>query len=122
MILANTPLRANRALNRFKTTLRRQYDETLKQAMGDGHFDAIFLSEDGQLVEGCRSTLFLEIDGQLYTPPLSVGALDGVCRRRLLRSGLARERRLKRADLTIAERIYLGNALRGLVEVRLTGD
>lgn len=122
VILANTPLRANRALNRFKTTLRRQYDETLKQAMADGHFDAIFLSEDGQLVEGCRSTLFLEIDGQLYTPPLSVGALDGVCRRRLLRSGLARERRLKRADLTIAERIYLGNALRGLVEVRLTGD
>lgn len=119
IVLAGEPLQADLALNRFKTTLRRQYDETLKRVMSAGHFDALFLGQGGQLVEGCRSTVFLEIDGSLFTPPLSSGALDGVCRRRLIRAGRARERRLTLGDLQRAERVYMGNALRGLIEVRL---
>jgi len=119
VVIADTPLRADLGLNRFKTTLRSQYDDTLKQVIADGHFDALFFNADGQLVEGCRSTVFVDIKGQLYTPPLSSGALDGVCRRRMLRSGWARERRLTRTELINARRIYLGNALRGLIEVRL---
>jgi len=119
VVMADTPLQADLALSRFKTTLRHPYDATLKRAMSNGHFDALFFNARGELVEGCRSSVFLELDGHLLTPPLSVGALDGICRRRMLREGLATERRLTRNDLLAATRIYMGNALRGLVEVRL---
>lgn len=122
VVVTKTPLEADLSLSRFKTTLRRQYDNTLREVVKQGHFDAIFTGHGGELVEGCRSTLFLRLGEHLYTPPLSSGALDGICRQHLLRCGLARERKLTLPDLASAQRVYMGNALRGLVEVRVLGE
>lgn len=119
VILSDSVLDADDALLRHKTTARSLYDGELARAMAAGHFDLLYFNGRGELAEGARSSVFLELDGRLWTPPLSSGLLDGVWRRLMLDEGRAQERVLTRADLRRASAIYLGNALRGLQQVRL---
>jgi para-aminobenzoate synthetase/4-amino-4-deoxychorismate lyase len=105
-------------LRRHKTTARAIYDEALRTLPADtGLFDVVFLNERGEVAEGARSNVFVERDGVLLTPPLSSGALPGVLRASLLDQGKAREAVLCRDDLQ--GDFWLGNALRGLIPVRL---
>ena len=105
-------------LRRHKTTARAIYDEALRNLPADaGIFDVVFLNERGEVAEGARSNVFVERDGVLLTPPLGSGALPGVLRASLLAQGKAREAVLCRADLN--GEFWLGNALRGLIPVRL---
>ncbi|MBX9630658.1 MAG: aminodeoxychorismate synthase component I [Burkholderiales bacterium] len=101
-----------------KTTARALYDRELARVAAAGHFDAVFLNTAGRVAEGARTNVILELDGTLVTPPLEDGVLDGVMRRRLLAQGHVRERSVDLADLRRAERIFVSNALRGLIEVR----
>ncbi|MBT0961569.1 aminodeoxychorismate synthase component I [Denitromonas iodatirespirans] len=117
--LADEPLDSTDPLLPHKTTERAIYERQLAAAMARGHFDALFFNEHGQLAEGARSSVFVELDGNVFTPPLSAGLLDGICRRRALREGFARERPLTHDDLARASRLWVGNALRGLIEVTL---
>ena len=102
-----------------KTTARGIYATELPRAMAAGHFDTLFFNENDELAEGCRSNVFVQIHGQVFTPPTNAGLLNGVCRRRELRAGAVTERTITRAELVRAERIWLGNALRGRFEVSL---
>ncbi|MBL8446915.1 MAG: aminodeoxychorismate synthase component I [Zoogloeaceae bacterium] len=106
-------------LCRHKTTVRNQYEKFLSAAIAAGHFDILFFNQRGELVEGARTNIFLQTGHQLLTPPLSSGALPGVLRTNLIASGLASERKLTRHDLLTADRIFVGNALRGLVSVKV---
>jgi para-aminobenzoate synthetase/4-amino-4-deoxychorismate lyase len=120
VILSQERVSSTDLLQRHKTTARERYDRELRRAMAGGHFDVIFLNEEGEVAEGARSTLYLDSgDGHLLTPPLASGVLDGVYRRKLLDEGVAFEKRLTQADLIAADVIHLSNALRGLVPVRL---
>ena len=56
------------------------------------------------------------------TPPLSAGILPGVLRAELLARGVARVARLYVDDLARAEAVFMGNALRGLMPVRIVTD
>lgn len=114
--LAETPIDADDPLRRHKTTARAVYDAALAGLSVDV-FDAVFLNQRGEVAEGARSNVFVERDGVLLTPPLSSGALPGVLRASLLARGRAREAVLRPADL--ADGFWLGNALRGLLPVRL---
>jgi len=105
-------------LRRHKTTARQLYDAALRDLEpGSPLFDVVFLNERGEVAEGARSNVFVERDGCLWTPPLSSGALPGVLRGALLASGRAREAVLQPNDLQ--QGFWLGNALRGLLPVRL---
>lgn len=104
---------------RFKTTARKFYDDALQTALDVGCFDVLFANTRGELCEGARSNLFLEIGGKLFTPSLGCGLLPGVLRQFLIEEGLATEAVLRKSDLEAASRIFLGNSLRGLTEVRL---
>ena len=84
------------------------------------HLDeVVYLNEMGELAEGSRTTIFIERDGMLLTPPLSAGALPGVLRAELMAQGRAVERTLMLADLKAAEVVYLGNSVRGLQRAKL---
>ena len=101
-----------------KTTQRDLYNNELAKARAEGYDEVLFLNERGELTEGAISTLFVRIHGLLLTPPLSAGALPGVLRRHILSTDpTAGETTLTLADLSAAEAIYLGNALRGLRQV-----
>jgi len=117
-LLADEVLDAGDYLIRHKTTARSRYDRALRGLLDRPQiFDSIFFNARGEVCEGARSTVFIERDGVLLTPPLGCGLLPGVMRRRLLESGRAVEHVLYKEDLLNASRVYLANALRGLIAV-----
>jgi para-aminobenzoate synthetase/4-amino-4-deoxychorismate lyase len=101
---------------RHKTSDRAFYDDPRREA---GTFEILFQDPDGFLTEGSFTSLFVERDGLLVTPPLSRGLLPGVLRGQLIESGEAVEGDLRAADL--ADGFYIGNAVRGLLPGRLRG-
>ncbi|MFA6218759.1 MAG: aminodeoxychorismate synthase component I [Erythrobacter sp.] len=103
---------------RHKTSDRGFYAEAQAVARQHGAQEAIFVREDGLLTEGCVTSLFVRgPDGVLLTPPARLGLLPGVLRQSLLDSGAAREAELRIADLDRG--LFLGNALRLMIEARL---
>lgn len=103
------------ALLRHKTTRRELFDSDHAAAAGCGYDEVLFLNERGELTEGSRTNLFARIQGELVTPPLACGLLGGCLRAHLLDTGQCRERALVPHDLEIAEEVWLGNSLRGLI-------
>jgi para-aminobenzoate synthetase/4-amino-4-deoxychorismate lyase len=104
-----------------KTTRRDLYDrefERHQKAAGCG--EVVFLNERGEVTEGSRTNLFIERDGALLTPPVHCGLLAGTLRRDMIENSslTVEERVLTLADLETAERIYLGNSVRGLMQAR----
>lgn len=104
------------ALQRYKTAWRELYDgESARLGTECGCDEVIFLNERGEIAEGSRTNVFAQLDGALVTPPLSAGALDGCLRREMIDSGECAERTLMPADLARAQKVFLGNSLRGLI-------
>ena len=102
-----------------KTTRRELYDrEWHEYSERLGTDEVVYLNERGELAEGSRTTIFIERDGELLTPPLSAGLLPGTLRAELLAEGKAREAVLRLADLESADAVFLGNSVRGLVTAR----
>jgi len=102
---------------RHKSSDRGFYDVALRAAKEAGGHEALFVRDDGLVTEGCFSSLFVERDGMLLTPPASLGLLPGVLRRSLIEAGRAVEAELTLDDL--ADGFLIGNALRGLSRARL---
>ena len=100
-----------------KTSLRGPYDAA---RIDSGAAEVLFVDEPGFVTEGSWSNIFVERDGVLLTPPLSLGLLPGVLRAELIDKGRAVESHLRPADLERG--FFLGNSLRGLVPARLADD
>lgn len=114
-VVSPTRLDSAEPFLRHKTTERQLYDEEWQHYHETaGADEVIYLNERGELAEGSRTSIFVDTDGVLRTPPLDAGALPGVLRAELLASGLAIEAALRLEDLTPG-RTYLGNSVRGLV-------
>jgi len=97
-----------------KTSLRAAYDAARAES---GAVEVVFVDEPGFVTEGSWSNVFVERDGQLLTPPLSLGLLPGVLRAELIEKGRAVESHLRLNDLQNG--FFIGNSLRGLVPARL---
>ena len=103
---------------RHKTTDRGFHEAALVAAREQGAAEAVLVREDGLVTEGSWTSVFVERDGILFTPPLALGLLPGVLRRSLIEAGKAREAKLTLDDL--ARGFLIGNAVRGLMRARLT--
>ncbi len=99
---------------RHKTTDRRFYDRARQE---EGAYETIFLDGEGQLTEGSRTSIFVERDGTLLTPPASRGLIPGILRAKLIDEGRAAEAELTPADLN--DGFFIGNIVRGLIPARL---
>lgn len=117
LLLAEQTVDASDLFLRHKTTIRTAYDAAWRTAEQQGAFDQLFCNTQGQVTEGGRSTLFVKLQGQWYTPPLSSGLLPGVMRAAILDDAVwnAQERILTLEDVRNAEQIFVCNALRGVV-------
>jgi para-aminobenzoate synthetase/4-amino-4-deoxychorismate lyase len=104
------PLAARDFRLAHKTSNRAFYNEARDTA---GAFEIVMVDADGFVTEGSFTSLFIERDGVLVTPPLVRGLLPGVLRAELIESGRAVEGDLTPADL--AGGFFIGNALRGLI-------
>lgn len=96
-----------------KTTRRALYEAAYQQARDAGCDEALLLNRRDEVTEGTRTNVFIEQDGQLYTPPVSCGLLNGVYRRHVIDTRPeAGERVLTLEDVRRADAIYLCNAVR----------
>ncbi len=122
--LAVSPLKVDpeNPFLRHKTTNRGRYDEERQRCeLESGASEVLFRNRRGELTEGSRTNLFLKVADKLYTPPLSCGVLPGTFRQRLLESrpGWVEERILTLDDLRTADTIFVGNSVRGLIELSI---
>ncbi|MEJ2768974.1 aminodeoxychorismate synthase component I [Mycetohabitans sp. B46] len=108
-------------LLRHKTTCRNAYDQAWRLAETHHAFDLLFFNRRGELTEGGRSTVFVQIDGRWVTPPLASGVLPGVMRSVLLADPAwqAIERPITRADFERRDALVVCNALRGAMPAQL---
>lgn len=107
---------------RYKTTCRWPYSKALAAAREVGACDEVFLClADGTLTEGSFTNIFAEKDGIVRTPNETGGFLPGILRAHLLQTGKVRRAHLTVDDLRCADKIYAGNAVRGLTAVTLLG-
>jgi para-aminobenzoate synthetase/4-amino-4-deoxychorismate lyase len=116
-VIADHRMDSTNILLTHKITERAIYDEPREQAARDfGVDEVVFLNERGELTEGSFTNLFVEKNGALLTPPLKSGLLPGCLRAELIAEGKAKETVLTPADLDSADKIFLGNSVRGLVQ------
>ncbi len=103
----------------YKTTYRPWYFDSFQKIKNGEVFDEIYFNELGELTEGARSNIVLQIGGKLYTPSVCCGLLNGIYRQKLLASGECEEKILYKSDIERAEKIFCVNSVRGMVEVEL---
>lgn len=99
-----------------KTTYRPWFYESYQKIAKGEIYDEIFFNEKGELTEGARSNIILQIEGKFYTPPVSIGLLDGIYKKQM--NNLT-EKILFKSDLLRAEKIFCVNSVRGMREVYL---
>lgn len=97
-----------------KTTDRALYDDARRTG---GTYEVLMTDAEGYLTEGTFTSLFLERDDRLVTPPLSRGVLPGVLRQHLIDIGEAVEGDIRPSD--ISGNFFIGNSVRGLVAATL---
>ena len=103
-----------------KTTDRAHYAARRERALAHGADEAVLVNAAGLVTEGARSTVWAERGGRLLTPPLAAGGLGGVFRAHVLAADArAAEADLTPGDLWAADAVWLTNAVRGWMPVRL---
>ncbi len=102
-----------------KTTRRGLYDRERRQVVARGGFEVLFANRHREVTEGSISNVFVRRKGTLVTPPVRCGLLAGTFRGWLLARGAVEEQVVSLDELAAAEAVFIGNSLRGLVQVRL---
>ncbi|MFA6568612.1 MAG: aminodeoxychorismate synthase component I [Victivallales bacterium] len=100
-----------------KTTNRKFYDAELKKARSEGFDEVIFLNEKGEVTEGAITSIFILGKGGWITPCLKCGLLPGIWRGKTICELRAEEKKITLKDLKTAEKIIIGNSVRGSQEV-----
>ena len=92
-----------------------------------GYDEAILLDEAGRVCEGSGENIYLVREGEIVTPPHTASILDGISRKSIIQ--IARdlgytvtEREIARAELYLAEEVFLSGTAAELVPVREIDD
>jgi branched-chain amino acid aminotransferase len=92
-----------------------------------GYEEAILLDDKGHVCEGSGENIFVVRDGVIYTPPQTASILDGINRKSAIQ--IARdlgfelvERDIARAELYLADEIYMTGTAAELVPCREVDD
>ena len=101
----------------YKTTNRNIY-EKVKQRHPEV-FDVLMWNQEDEITEFTTGNIVVEIDGKLYTPPLSSGLLAGTYREVLLNERIILERKLLVGELSSISKMWLINSVRKWMLVHL---
>jgi len=124
--LAKEPIHSENVFLFHKTTHREVYESALRSAGSEtlqehGSYDDVLLyNEHGELTEFTIGNLVVEMDGKLYTPPISCGLLAGVFRAHLLETGQVAERIIRVDELKDCSKVFLVNSVRKRQTVKFT--
>ncbi|MGW0416414.1 aminotransferase class IV [Streptomyces collinus] len=105
------------ALTGLKTTSYAENVVALARAHQHGASEALFGNTVGQLCEGTGSNVFVVLDGEIHTPPVSSGCLPGITRALTVEWTGARETDLPLDVLERAEEVFLTSTLRDVQAV-----
>jgi branched-chain amino acid aminotransferase len=97
------------------------------EATKAGYQEAILLDHHGFVCEGSGENVYAVRDGQIVTPPNTAGILDGISRRSIIQIAhdlghQLVERDLVRAELYLADEVFLSGTAAELVPVREIDD
>ena len=97
------------------------------EATKAGYQEAILLDPQGFVSEGTGENVYVVKDGQVVTPPQTAGILDGISRKSIIQ--IARdlglqlvERNVARAELYLADELFLTGTAAELVPVKEIDD
>ena len=108
--LAEMPVNSQDVFLFHKTTKRDMYPAPV--------FDDILLfNKKDEITEFTIGNFVFEMDGQLFTPPISCGLLAGTFRAELLETGKIRELAISKNELQHCKNMFLINSVRGWVNV-----
>lgn len=111
--LASERLRSDDPWLRVKSTRREAYDRA-RAALPEGLDEVLLLNERGEVCDGSITTVFFDRGQGMRTPPLACGLLPGV-----LRAELGCTEEVLHAEDLPKVRLWVGNALRGLIPAHL---
>ncbi len=109
--LATDPVDSSDPFLFHKTTYRAVYERALAQSSDCD--EVLLFNHRGELTEGTRSNLVVQLSGRRLTPPVECGLLAGTFRGHLLERGEVEEEVLQPEVLARAEAIFLINSVRG---------
>jgi branched-chain amino acid aminotransferase len=97
------------------------------EAVSSGYDEAIMLSQDGSVSEGSGENIFLIKDGVVYTPPISVGCLNGLTRDAVItlltdEGYQIVEKVLDRSDLYYGDEVFFTGTAAEVTPVREIDD
>jgi branched-chain amino acid aminotransferase len=97
------------------------------EATKAGYEEAILLDHHGIVSEGSGENIYVVRDGRVLTPPQTAGILDGISRRSVIQIAADLgieliERDLARAELYLADEVFLTGTAAELVPVREIDD
>ncbi|MGY5122971.1 aminotransferase class IV [Streptomyces sp. 900105755] len=110
------------ALTGLKTTSYAENVVALARAHRHDASEALFANTVGQLCEGTGSNVFVVLDGEIHTPPVSSGCLAGITRALTAEWTGARETDLPIDVLERADEIFLTSTLRDVQAVHRVDD
>jgi branched-chain amino acid aminotransferase len=118
--VAVVPWRRNEhgALAGVKSTSYAENVVALAYAHERGAGEAVFANTAGRLCEGTGSNVFVVVDGEVLTPPLSSGCLAGVTRDLVLETGAAREVDVDLTTFRDADEAFLTSTTRDVQPIR----
>jgi branched-chain amino acid aminotransferase len=92
-----------------------------------GYDEAILLDDNGNVCEGSGENVYVVRDGEILTPGHSNSILDGIVRRSLIQVAKdlgysVRERDIARAELYLADEVFLSGTAAEVVPVREVDD
>lgn len=100
------------AIAGVKSTAYAENVLALRQAHRAGASEAILGNAKGELCEGTGSNVFVVIDGELLTPPLSSGCLAGITRELVLEWSGASETTMPLEALQRAQEVFITSSTR----------
>ncbi|MGP4713585.1 MULTISPECIES: branched-chain amino acid transaminase [unclassified Psychrobacter] len=93
----------------------------------NGYDEAILMDPQGYVCQGAGENLFLVKDGELHTPDLAGGALDGITRRTIMQfckdlDIKVTERRITRDEFYLADEIFMTGTAAEVTPIREYDD
>lgn len=120
LAIAETRINSNDPLLRHKTTHREIYNIARAEFSANEVDEVLLLNEKDEICEGTITSLFVELrDATNITPPLECGLLNGILRQELLAKGVVTTGKITVQDLQTANKIFIGNSLRGIIPAKL---
>ncbi|NOT03415.1 MAG: aminodeoxychorismate synthase component I [Anaerolineales bacterium] len=115
--LAEQTINSREVFLYHKTTQREIYNTAL--IVPQIYSDVLLHNERGELTEFTIGNLVVEINGELFTPPVSSGLLAGTFRAHLLETQVIKERIILKGELPKCSKVFLINSVRKWVVVEI---